>query len=63
LILFILFTVSADEIRVDIQDDYFPGGLNGLILRIVGISVNPGETWPARITLTLTRQLTAGTVS
>jgi hypothetical protein len=58
---FPLYSIG-DEIRVDIKDDYFPGGLNGLILRIVGISVNPGETGPARITLTLTRQLTAGTV-
>lgn len=58
---FPLYSIG-DEIRVDIKDDYFPGGLNGVILRIVGISVNPGETGPARITLTLTRQLTAGTV-
>ena len=53
----------GDEIRLDIKDDYFPNGLTGLVLRIVGISVNPGENGPARVTLTLTRQLTQGTVS
>lgn len=52
----------GDTVRVDIQDDYFPSGLS-LILRIVGISVNPGENGPDRITLTLTRELAAGSVS
>lgn len=52
----------GDEARVDITDDFFPGGFDG-ILRIVGISVNPGENGPSRITITLTRQLAAGTVS
>ena len=53
----------GDEVRLDIQDDYFPTGLNGLVLRIVGISVNPGENGPSRVTLTLTRQLASGSVS
>lgn len=53
----------GDEVRLDIQDDYFPAGLPGLILRIVAISVNPGENGPSNATLTLTRQLAAGSVS
>lgn len=53
----------GDTVRVDIKDDYFPAGLNGLILRIVGISVNPGEDGPSIVTLTLTRELAAGVVS
>ena len=52
----------GDEARVNIQDDFFPGGLN-TILRIVAITVNPGETGPSRVTLTLTRQLADGAVS
>ena len=55
------FTVG-DEARVNIKDDFFPGGLD-TILRIVAISVNPGETGPSRITITLTRQLADGAVS
>jgi hypothetical protein len=31
-------------------------------LRIVAISVNPGETGPSRVTITLTRQLADGQV-
>lgn len=53
----------GDEVRLDIKDDYFPTGLNGFIMRIVGISVNPGENGPSRVTLTLTRQLSAGSVT
>lgn len=53
----------GDTVRLDIKDAYFPSGLNGLILRIVGISVNPGEDGPSIVTLTLTRELAAGTVS
>lgn len=53
----------GDTVRLDIKDDYFPAGLNGLILRIVGISVNPGENGPSYVTLTLTRELAAGSVS
>jgi hypothetical protein len=48
---------------MDIQDDYFPAGLNGEILRIMAISVSPGENGPSRVTLTLTRLLAAGTVT
>ena len=51
----------GQEVRVDIIDDYFPTGLH-LIMRIVGISVQPGENSPSRVTLTLTRQLQAGIV-
>ena len=53
----------GDQVRVDIQDDYFPSGLNGEVLRIVAISVDPGENGPSRITLTLTRLLAAGSVT
>jgi hypothetical protein len=55
------YTVGQ-EVRLDIQDDYFPAGLNGTIFRVMAISVNPGETGPSRVTLTLTRQLASGTV-
>jgi hypothetical protein len=51
----------GDEARVNIKDDFFPGGLD-TILRIVAISVNPGETGPSRVTITLTRQLADGQV-
>ncbi len=53
----------GDQVRVDIKDDYFPSGLNGEVLRIVAISVSPGENGPSRVTLTLTRLLASGTVS
>jgi len=57
----------GDYVRFDIQDDYFPSGVSfgssGDALRIVAISVNPGENGPSNITLTLTRQLAAGSVS
>jgi hypothetical protein len=53
----------GDQVRMDIQDDYFPSGLNGEILRIMAISVSPGENGPSRVTLTLTRLLAAGTVT
>ena len=52
----------GDEVRRDIVDDYFPAGVS-LVLRIVAMSVNPGENGPSRVTLTLTRQLAAGSVS
>ena len=52
----------GDEVRLDIVDDYFPAGLS-IVLRIVAISVNPGENGPSRVTLTLTRQIAAGSVS
>ena len=54
----------GDQVRLDIKDDYFPSGLNfgasNDPLRIVAISVAPGENGPARVTLTLTRELSAG---
>jgi hypothetical protein len=53
----------GDQVRMDIKDDYFPSGLNGEILRIMAISVSPGENGPSRVTLTLTRLLAAGTVT
>ena len=53
----------GDEVRLDIRESYFPTGLNGFIMRIVAISVNPGENGPSRVTLTLTRQLAAGSVT
>jgi hypothetical protein len=53
----------GDQVRMDIQDDYFPSGLNGEILRIMAISVSPGENGPSRVTLTLTRLLAAGQVT
>jgi len=53
----------GDQVRLDIKDDYFPSGLSGQILRIVAISVDPGENGPSRVTLTLTRLLASGTVS
>jgi hypothetical protein len=52
----------GDQVRLDIQDDYFPSALN-TVMRIVAISVNPGENGPSRITITLTRDLASGTVS
>lgn len=53
----------GDQVRLDIRDDYFPSGLNGQVLRIVAISVSPGENGPSRVTLTLSRLLAAGEVS
>jgi hypothetical protein len=53
----------GDQVRLDIYDDYFPSGLTGEILRIVAISVNPGENGPSQITLTLTKLLASGSVS
>jgi hypothetical protein len=52
----------GDEARIDINDDFFPAGYTD-VMRIVAISVNPGENGPSRITLTLTRQLADGQVS
>jgi len=57
----------GDQVRLSIKDDYFPNGINfgnnSDPLRIVAISVNPGENGPSRVTLTLIRPLAAGTVS
>jgi hypothetical protein len=43
----------GDDARVIINDDRFPNGLDA-IFRIVGLSVQPGEDGPERVTLTLT---------
>lgn len=53
----------GDQVRVDIKDDYFPSGLTGEVLRIIAISVQPGESGPSRVTLTLSKLLAAGEVS
>lgn len=57
----------GDQIRLSIKDDYFPNGINfgndNDPLRIVAISVAPGEEGPSRVTITCTRPLAAGTVS
>lgn len=52
----------GQQVRLEIKDDYFPSGYSE-ILRIVAISVTPGENGPSRVTITLTRLLAAGTVS
>jgi hypothetical protein len=44
----------GDDARVIIQDNRFPTGLDE-IYRLVGISVQPGENGPERVTLTLTQ--------
>lgn len=43
----------GDDVRVIIQDNRFPAGLNA-IYRLVALSVTPGEDGPERVTLTLT---------
>jgi len=57
----------GDQVRLNIKDDYFPAGINfgnnSDPLRIMAISVSPGENGPSRVTITLTRPLAAGTVS
>lgn len=53
----------GDQVRLDIKDDYFPNGVSfGATdpLRIVAITVAPGENGPSRVTLTLTRELSGG---
>ena len=44
----------GDDARVIIQDNRFPTGLDE-IYRLVGVSVQPGENGPERVTLTLTQ--------
>lgn len=44
----------GDDARLKIQDVRFPNGLDE-IYRIVGLSVQPGESAPERVTLTLTK--------
>jgi hypothetical protein len=48
----------GDDARIIIQDDRFPNGLDA-IYRIVGISIQPGEDGPERVTLTLTQGTSA----
>jgi hypothetical protein len=50
--------VVGDDARIIIQDNRFPNGLDA-IYRIVGLSVQPGEDGPERITLTLTQGTSA----
>ena len=44
----------GDEVRVTINDNRFPTGLD-TVFRIVGLSLQPGEDGPERVTLTLTK--------
>ena len=44
----------GDDCRVIIRDDRFPNGFDE-IFRIVGVSVQPGEDGPERVTLTCTQ--------
>ena len=46
----------GDEVRVMIKDSRFPEGLNA-VFRIVGLSLQPGEDGPERVTLTLTNEV------
>lgn len=46
--------VVGDEVRVMITDNRFPTGLD-TVYRIVGLSLQPGEDGPERVTLTLTK--------
>lgn len=56
----------GDQVSLRIKDAYFPsgvyfgGGTPNDPMRIMAISVNPGENGPSRITLTLTRNLATG---
>ena len=43
----------GDDVRVRIKDPFFPQGLDNSY-RIVALNVQPGETGPEQITLTLT---------
>ena len=49
----------GDQVQLRIQDDYFPSTTSPYYetMRIVAISVSPGENGPSRVTLTLTRLL------
>lgn len=54
----------GDQVRLIIRDAYFPSGIDfgtdPKPMRIMAISVQPGENGPSRVTLTLTRDLSAG---
>ena len=49
----------GDQVQLRIQDDYFPSITSPYYetMRVVGISVSPGESGPSRVTITLTRLL------
>lgn len=49
----------GDQVQLRIQDDYFPSTTSPYYetMRIVAISVTPGENGPSTVTLTLTRLL------
>jgi hypothetical protein len=49
--------VVGDDCRLMITDSRFPTGLDA-IYRIVGLSIQPGEDGPERVTLTLTQNVT-----
>lgn len=55
----------GDQVQLRITDDYFPSTINPYYetVRIIAISVDPGESGPSRITLTLSRLLASGQVS
>lgn len=55
----------GDQVQLRITDDYFPSIASPYYetMRIVAISVAPGENGPSRVTLTLTRLLASGSVS
>lgn len=55
----------GDQVQLRITDDYFPSTVDPYYetMRIIAISVDPGENGPSRVTLTLSRLLGAGTVS
>ena len=55
----------GDQVQLRITDDYFPSTIDPYYetVRIVAISVDPGESGPSRITLTLSRLLASGQVS
>jgi hypothetical protein len=44
----------GDDARIIIRDVRFPNGIDELY-RIVGLTVEPGEDGPERVTLTLTQ--------
>lgn len=55
----------GQQVQLRITDDFFPSTTSPYYetMRIVAISVSPGEDGPSRVTLTLTRLLATGSVS
>lgn len=53
----------GQQVRLDIKDDYFWSGLSGEVLRIIAISVTPGDNGPSNVTLTLNKLLGSGQVN